>query len=59
MRSPARFRDPGDLARQRQTAEADATQREPADEGTRPAAQLAAIVLLSFEASRPARFDDQ
>jgi len=59
MGLPARLGDAGDLTRQRQTAEADATQREPADEGPRPAAQLAAVVLLRFEPGRPVRFDDQ
>jgi hypothetical protein len=58
IRSPARFGDAGDLARQRQTPEADATEREPADEGAWPAAQLAAVVLLGFEAWRAARLND-
>src|ERR1700730_15861302 len=59
IRLPARLGDARNLASQRQTAEADATQREPADEGPRPAAQFAAVVLLGFEPSRSVRFDDQ
>jgi hypothetical protein len=55
---PARLGDAGDLARQRQTSETDATQGEAADEGARPAAQFAAIVLLSFEPCRTVRFND-
>src|SRR3954454_18637676 len=56
--SPARFRDARDLARQRQPAEADAAQREAANERARPPAQLTAIVRLHFEARRTFRLDD-
>src|SRR5215475_7802149 len=58
MRSPARFRDARDLAGQRQFAEADAAQREAADEGARPTANLAAIVRLHLEARRTLRLGD-
>jgi hypothetical protein len=59
MGLPARLGDAGDLARERQSAEADATQCEAADECPRPTAQLATVVLLGFETGRSTRFDNQ
>ena len=59
MGSPARLGHAGNLARERQSSEADPAQREASDECARPATQLAAVVRLRFEARRTLAFDDQ
>ena len=59
MGLPAGLGDAWNLARERKSAEADATEREAANIRPRPATQLTAIVLLRFEAGRTLRFDDE
>src|SRR5215212_512510 len=56
--SPTGLRHTGYFTAQGQFPEADSAQPKLPNEGTRPAAHLAAAVLLHFEAGRPLRFDD-
>src|SRR5947209_8659181 len=56
---PASLGHARDLSGQRELAEADAAQREAADECPRPAAQLTAVMRLDFEARRTTGFDDE
>src|SRR5260370_40346340 len=58
MGLPARFGPARNFPRQRQFAEANAAQREAADEPARPSANLAATVRLHLEARRTSGFDD-
>src|SRR5438093_3141774 len=55
---PARLHDAGELAVQRQLAEADAAEAELPHVGARPPAEVAAVVLLDLELWRPLGLDD-
>src|ERR1700693_1868670 len=55
---PARLGDARQLAQERTLPEADAAQREPSDEGSRPAAHGAAVVAADLELRRPVRLGD-
>src|SRR5215216_836268 len=59
MGLPARLGYTGDLARQRELAEADAAQRKAAEERAWTTAQLAAVVGLHFEARCAGGLDDE
>jgi hypothetical protein len=55
---PAGLGHAGDLTRESQATEADATQGEAPNERARPSAQLAPVVLLHFEPGRPLGLGD-
>src|SRR3954451_7262042 len=55
---PARLHDAGELAVQRQLAEADAAEAKLPDVGARSPTEVAAVVLLHLEPGRPFGLDD-